>query len=259
MKRLFSVIASACAICFAVASCQKDDSANAPKVPSVETIRIDLSTLPVTKSDNSEALASLVSSLNEFWGYIYDQIINIPVKGLEIVAGVQPVQDGNSYTWKVSDTNIAGQTYDVTLTGVVISDKVNWELSVSRDGTGGFQNYTWITGWSMKDGSQGEWYVTVGPGDLDLLVTSSWTAADGEVQSCKLTYNLNHALGTLGSFFSGSYIEYIKGASDNAYTSTLNIHYSLIANITGDIIVEWNTRTKACRFKVSGTNNWVDC
>lgn len=259
MKKTLFVILAASLLCLAANSCRKDDAGSAPKVPSVETLKIDLSSIPATKAgQHSEAITGIVEVLDNVWGYIYEQIINVPLKGLEIVADAHPVRDGHVWTWKVSDCNYMGQVYEVLLTGREHGNKVDWELSVSRDGFGGYQNYTWITGWSRKDGSEGQWSVSVGPNDMDLLVTSDWQVKDGSVCDCKLTYNLEHALGTFGAFFNGSYIEYIKGASDNAYTDTLIVNYFQIGNIEVDATIEWNSRTHACRFRMGHSGDWIE-
>lgn len=259
MKNFLKTALVAGILCLAMSSCQKDDSGRAPRIPSVETVRIDLSSLPVTKAGpSSETLAGLVDVLDNIWGHIYQQLINIPVGGLEIVADAQPVRDGNVWTWKVSDYNCLGQKYEVALVGKERGNKVEWELSVSRNGLGGFQNYTWITGWSKKDGSEGQWMVSVGPGDTDVLVTSDWKAENGTVMDCRLTYNLGHAIGHIGSFFNGSYIEYINGASDNAYTNTLVARYFQIGHIEAGATVEWNYRTGACRFRFGDSPNWIE-
>lgn len=246
-------------LCVAASSCQKDDVASAPRIPSIETLRIDFSAIPSTKAGyHDKEYAELVDVLENVWNHIYDHVVDVPLRGLEIVADARPVRDGHLWTWKVSDNDFLGRTYEVTLTGREHGSKVDWALSVSRNGFGGFQNYTWITGWSKKDGSEGQWSVSVGPDDLDLLVTSDWKVKDGSVSSCRLTYNLSHALGTIGAFFNGSYIEYFKGASDNAYTDTLQMCYYQLGHIAVDATVEWNSRTRACRFKRGQSENWVE-
>ena len=281
MKKLYASLVVAGCICLAAISCEKDNTVRqAPVIPSVETIKIDLSAIPVTKTTKAgetttkvtevgaismmgpetkasvfEAVTGFTGVLTNLWYYIYEDVLNIPIEGLSIVSDAQPTDEGGIWLWEVSDYDYLGQLYDVKLTGEEKGKKVLWELNVSCDGLNGYQNYTWITGWSLKDGSAGQWSVNASPNNTDILIKSDWLAENGEVQSCRITYDLAHGKGTLSEFYNGSYIEYAHAATDPAYDKTLYVNYFQIGDINANATVEWNGTTQLCRYKL-GNSDW---
>ncbi len=238
--------------------------------PSVESLSIDFAKIPIKPSatkagDNIDPgytndLSPITDVIYDIWQHIYNSIIDIPVNCFEAVVSVQPVENGKGeWLWETTVTN-AFHTYTVSLIGVEKGKKVNWELQVSRDGLGGFRNYTWITGWSYKDGSAGAWDISVGPHDTSVMITAEWAAVNHDVQSVKLTYNLDHKCGMISEFFNGSYVELLHNASDPAYDCTLIFHYNQnIINLNIDAVIEWNSTTGNCRVtcnKVYSDANW---
>ncbi|MDO5443116.1 MAG: hypothetical protein Q4G10_05545 [Bacteroidia bacterium] len=263
MKKIVYLIFAIAAM--TLVSCSKNDdvqnASKAPIMPPVESLRMDLPSLQSTKGSVEDAAVELFKAIyNEFVNIfleINESIVRVPLEGFEMVAQAQPTENGGVWTWSVSDTNIIGQRYNVSLAGEEITgDKVLWNLSVSKDGLGGFQNYTWIDGWSELDGSAGQWQVRVSPDCTDVLVTSDWTASGGQLQSCRVTYNLEHAVGSVGQFFNGSYIEYLNSATDEHYKESLKIQYFQIGHIGVDLNLEWNEFTGACRIKF-GHSGWA--
>lgn len=268
MKRIKSSFALMAVLCMALISCNKHSAEPDPKpdlppaVPSIETLKLDLSTVPIqdTKglTDSCKILSRLYSSFLKFFTEINEAVINVPTAGLEIVASAEPTNDGGIWSWSVSDWNFIGQQYVVSLLGEEQAGKMVWNLNVSRDGTGGFQNYTWITGWSEKDGSAGQWNVRVSPYDTDVLVTSDWTASEGRLETCRLTYSLEHSIGSIGAFFNNSFIEYSHTTSAPEYSESLSVSYFQIGNISAGFDLEWDAESGACHFRFGPNAGWHD-
>lgn len=241
-------------------SCQKDDfSETAPVVPDVSTLKIEFPDLQQleTKGLVEDSFHFLYKTIVDIWMDLYENMLNVPMGALEIVGSAEPSYDGGVWTWSVSDYNCIGQKYAVALAGAEAGEKVNWELSVTRDGFGGFQNYTWLEGWSKKDGTAGQWSVRVSPDDVDVLVTSDWTASNGRLQTCRNTYSLEHALGGIGAFFNGSYVEYSASATDERFNNSLKISYFQIGNHEVALNLEWNPETNAFRTSMNG-GKWME-
>ena len=210
-----------------------------------------------TKGVAEDTFRHLYETIVDIWMNLYENMLNVPMGALEIVASAEPTNDGGVWTWNVSDYNCIGQKYAVALTGTEAGEKVNWALSVTRDGTGGFKNYTWLEGWSAKDGSEGQWFVRVSPHDTDVLVTSDWTAENGRLLACRNTYSLEHAMGGIGAFFNGSYVEYSASATDERFNNSLKICYFQIGDYEVGLNLEWNPETNAFRSCMNG-GKWVE-
>lgn len=262
MRKFLSIALTAAAVLSLTVSCNNDDyefSEKAPEVPDVSTLKIDFPELSPTETRGfaEDSFRILYETAVSIWMNIYESMLNVPMGALEIVASAEPTYDGGVWTWNISDYNCIGQKYAVALEGVEARNRINWKLSVSRSGFGGFQNYTWIEGWSKKDGSAGEWTVRVSPNDTDVMVTSTWTAADGHLKTCRNTYDLKHAIGGIGEFFNGSYVEYSASATDERFSKSMKISYFQIGNLEVGLNLEWNPETKAIRTKLNG-GKWIE-
>lgn len=272
MKKIIQAAIMMAVLCCISASCQKEDESAAPVLPPVETLAFDFSQLPIataTKAgdDIDPAFTLMISPITnilyDIWDHLYQAIVNVPVGGFEVIAGLQPVENGNGqWIWESNFTEW-GQKYGVKLIGTDAGKDVNWELQVSHDGLGSFENYTWIKGWSKKDGSEGEWNITVGPRDTDVIVKSNWKANGNTVENVKFTYSLDHRCGAISEFFNGSVVEYKHAATDPAYDSTLTMQYG--QNVHGldvNAIIEWNSTNGKCRIqcnKFVNPKDWYVC
>lgn len=258
--KFFAFIIALCAFALAT-SCQKDEhfSETAPTVPGISTLKIDFPDLHQmeTKGIVEDSFRYLYKTFVDIWMNLYENMLNVPMGALEIVGSAEPTYDGGVWTWNISDYNCIGQKYAVALAGTETQGKVDWALSVSRDGIGGFQNYTWLEGWSEKDGSAGQWSVRVSPDDVDVVVTSDWTAENGRLLTCRNTYSLEHALGGIGAFFNGSYVEYSASATDERFNNSLKISYFQIGNLEIALNLEWNPETNKFRTRMNG-GKWME-
>lgn len=246
------------------ASCGKDDSI-APVPPAAETLAIDLNSFRAdnTKSPESadDFFAYVSVKVVSNWLHIFDNIINVPVEAYkQLIVSAVPVQSGKGWTWTVDYKNVFDQHYTVTLYGEELDDIVNWELRVSRnDGADCYENFTWLTGWSSKDGRDGHWEVLVGPDDLNVLVTSDWTVNDSQDKTVKLTYLLAHEYWGIPHLFNESYIVYSTTATEEAYDSSIESCYNHDGLGFWNVKVEWNRFTGCGRVMSSsrfGDSQW---
>lgn len=155
---------------------------------------------------------------------------------------VEPQNIDGTWVWEN-----AYKTYSIRLVATESGNKYYWELQVAGASKYRTEYFTWITGWSKKNGSEGAWNILVGPDDTDVFITSEWEVRRDEMARVTLTCKVSHAIGTIGEFFNDSSITYLRGASDNAYDSTLDIVYCQIGLVPVEVTVEWNTKTGDCR------------
>lgn len=254
MKKFLILAASALLAAMTFTSCEKEDNGNAPVLPSVETIKIKMPEKAVTKADVDPAFNynAYIEQMLENWNKIYETIINIPVHGFELASNVTPVKDGKTWTWSVIVTE-GLSSYEVSINGTVIrKDHVDWEIKVSGASFWNKWNktdYAWITGTSALDGSEGSWRVMAGPSTDVVLVSIDWLAKDCQVQSVKVSYELDQLFGGILATFNGSYVEYSNAASSDEYTDTIVAHYNQKGLGFIDAIVEWNDQTGEFRIK----------
>lgn len=256
MKKFYIIAASAICALVLLCGCEKEKETTVPTPPSLETLKLPLPAEATTKANGevSEAFKFVVNGVLYNWSLIYNSLIDIPVHGFELVINTTPEQIGNN-KWKWESSFKDGlKTYAVDLFGTVVGDMVNWELQVSSDGILGFQNYTWITGTSALDGSHGNWMVNVSPTDTQVLVNLDWLCSEGQVQTVKLTYELNRLYAGILANFNGSSITYSRLATDPAYTNSLVSHYNHQGLGFWDVIIEWNDAAGTGR--VCSQNNW---
>lgn len=267
MKHIFKVIVVAFAAVIMLSGCNKEDfSTSAPKLPPIESVKIDLSTFagtPATKGNTSwnEYYQYVVESVLNNWNTLYEQIINIPLQGFEAFVNIQPVYQGDGVWMWQADFKDGFTTYTVSLLGAEKRDCVEWELAVSSEGLFTLKNFVWLTGTSTKDGREGEWKVAVGPTDLisptDVIVTSNWQCdANRKVTKVELTYELSHLCCGINPFFHNSKITWMASASDSDYDYSISAYYNHMGMAWWSADVEWNATNGAGRVKCA--NKWND-
>lgn len=249
-----------------LASCQKKESEmTAPIPPSAESLAIDLD---LFRTDETKSLGGAADSFEYVsvkivanWLNIFDNIINVPVEAYkQLIVSAVPVQNGKGWTWTIDYKDVFNQHYTVTLYGEEIEDKVNWELRVScNDGAEHYENFTWLTGWSSKDGKSGQWQILVGPNDAEVLVTADWAVNGKRDSTVKLTYHLDHQIWGIPRLFNESYIIYSTTTSDATYDTSIESYYNHEGLGFWKVNVEWNSVTGAGRVMSSsyfGDTHW---
>lgn len=256
--KFFRTIIAILSLGFILTGCVKDSAPLTP--PSPETLKLDLSALSsATKApedDNFFTYASTNVLCN--WHKIINEIACIPFHAFELVIESTPV-DQKHGTWMWSASYKDGlATYDVQLLGTDNGDIIDWELKVSKHNLllEEYHEFTWLTGWSSKDGKKGQWSVNVSPYLATVLVSSNWEYVDNEVLKVRLTYELDILHCGIESLFHESYIEFVGMATDEAYTAAAKVHFYQPGDGFIDVDIEWNAETGEGRIKCS--TKWND-
>lgn len=247
-------------LCILSASCEKDKG-SAPVPPPAATLAVDFSSFAATKAggqtgiDDFFTYASTQALAN--WVSLFEKVISTPVEAYSrFQMASAPVENGDGWSWFCTYTDALNQKYSVELYGEWAGKRVNWEVRVSKDGLLGYEDFCWVTGWSDKDGSCGQWKVKVSPIDTDVVVTSDWKADGENVQEVKLTYALNHLCFGINPFFHDSWIIYSASATDPAYDHSVSSSYNHMGLGFWTVNVEWNSETGAGR--VNSQNKFGD-
>lgn len=254
MKRVIILAVSAIIAAIAFSSCEKENSSVAPVLPSAETIKINMPEAVKTKAGLDEGFTcnKAVEDILSNWCKIYENIANIPVHGFELAGNVTPVQNGHTWTWSVV-VKEGLASYSVEINGTVVrNDHVKWEVRVSGASFWNkysMNDYAWITGTSLLDGSEGSWQIMAGPTCNKVLVNIDWLAKDNNVQSVRLSYRLDKLFGGILAAFNGSYVEYSNTASSEEYTDSIVAHYNQDGLGFIDAIIEWNDESGLVRVK----------
>jgi len=256
MKLMKSILAIL-SLGFILTGCVKDSEPLTP--PSPETLKMDISALQSTKAPEDDDFFTYAStSVLYNWHKIISEIAAIPFHGFELVVSAQPV-DQKHGTWLWEATFKEGiSTYTVKLYGTDNGDTVDWELKVSKYDLiiKEYTDFTWLTGWSSKDGKKGQWNVAVSPVMASVLVSSNWEYNNDGVLAVKLTYELNLTHCGIEALFNESYIEFVGAATDDAYTASAKVHYYQPGAGFVDVYLEWNGETGEGRIKCE--SKWSD-
>jgi hypothetical protein len=236
----------------------KKDKGDPPALPPAESMAIDFSNFASAKK-SMEQLPSPKGTENSNWEYaatvagVWKLIINltlaVPVAAFEASVNQQPEHlSDKTWQWNYSVTYL-NTLYKARLTGQSGSSEVSWKMYITREGTGGFEEFLWFEGTSSNDGTSGQWILNQEPASPVTFLQIDWAKTASTVGNIKYTYLKNDA-------FKNSYIEY--GLTNNPLNAFYNIHYYNNVKFS-DVIVEWNTSTHNGRVKSSdylGDANW---
>ena len=236
----------------------KKDKGDPPVLPPAESMTIDFSNFASNKK-SLEQLPSAKGTENSNWEYaatvagVWKLIINltlaVPVTAFRDAADQTPEYlSEKTWQWSYSVT-YANTLYKARLTGQIRSSDVMWKMFITREGTGGFDEFLWFEGTSKNDGTGGQWILNQEPEAAITLLQIDWAKTSSSVGNIKYTYLKNDT-------FKNSYIEY--GLTDKALNAFYNIHYFNSVKFS-DVNVEWNTTTHNGHVKSAdylGDDNW---
>jgi len=259
MKKYLLAIAVAISSMIFVGCSKENKEDKIPVPPKAATLAVDFSTFETSttkagsEANGSEFYNFVAGQVMSGWVSIFNNTINIPLEAYKkLLISAVPVESGNGYTWTVEYTDALNQKYTVVLYGEEAEDKVNWEIRVSKDGVLGYEDFTWVTGWSTKDGKEGQWSVKVNPLTTDVLVTLDWTADETKVKTVKITYALNKIFGDLTQILADSYLIYSASATDPAYNNSIVAYYNHMNIIFWQVNIEWNSDNGSGRVSCQG-------
>lgn len=167
-------------------SCSKDSTepepeGEAPAVPPQSTFAIDFSVFPDTTSP-----ASLQKGLNmptyANWGWaavnvaIWNSLITLgmvvpTVAFIETIKDEPELQPDGRWLWE-ANFMVAGTLHTSNLYGRTVSDGVEWEMYISKEGA--YQNFKWYTGLSNLPATEGYWELYRDPNNQTKFIRIDW-------------------------------------------------------------------------------------
>jgi hypothetical protein len=231
MKKLIMYVLPVLFIGLVLGGCKKDeDPGVAPDIPPEETMAIDFSTFTsekvfdVSKSVNSQLNYGVAAITVGFWNIVVYSTLAVPVSAFSYSFAHSAEYLGDA-TWEWT-YDVAGfaSTYYARLTGEIRTNDIKWEMYVSKDGIGGFDEFKWFEGESNLDGKSGSWMLYHSSEFPDELMEIDWTVENEEVGTIRLTYvreNDNSGNPDPGN---GSYLEYSHTDATD-YNAMYDIHY----------------------------------
>ncbi|HLN56358.1 MAG TPA: hypothetical protein VK207_10210 [Bacteroidales bacterium] len=231
---------------FLFAGCKKDKG-DPPVLPPEESMIIDFSNFDTQKksadfsgfkgTENSSWEFSAISAAT--WKLIVFGTLAVPVTSFQMVIDQTPEYvSGKTWQWSYTAT-IAQATYKARLTGQIMDSEVQWKMYITKDGTGGFNDFLWFEGTSAFDGKSGSWTLYNSNVNNVAILKIDWEKPAADQGKIKYTYVKNDP-------FKDSFIEYgLKTTSLNAYYT---IHYWNGAKFS-DVNIEWSTKTHNGRIK----------
>lgn len=233
--------------------CSKDKE-DPPVLPPANSMTIDFSNFDTEKKRGSYSLSKGIENINwefsalvaSYWNSIIVTTLAIPVMTYNLAVDAVPVYvNDNTWEWRY-EARIFTATYKARLTGQVRTGDIEWKIYVSREGTGGFDEFLWIQGTSKPDGTGGQWTLNHSSSYKEPVLRIDWTGNGTSVETVKYTYVRVLNDSRLEDPFYNSYIEF--GKQSGAYDAYYLIHY-FDGSDYSDIRVEWNTTGKHGRVK----------
>lgn len=239
----------------------KKDKGDPPVLPPSESMAIDFTNFEASgKGDFSVSVPKgtlnsnweLAAGAAMVWKAIIYTTLAVPVYSFKLASQQTPAYlEDNTWQWSYS-VSLLTVTYTARLTGQNRTNDVQWKMFISREGSGGFEEFLWFEGTSKKDGLQGQWILYEGPQNKVPVLQIDWSVSGSKVGMIKYTYT------KAGNSFKDSYIEYgLTTGSLNAY---YEIHYYNAPFLKFyDLEVEWSTSSKNGRVRCEshfGDTEW---
>jgi hypothetical protein len=257
MKKIVSGFLAITLVSLMFVSCEK--KGEAPTLPPYESMAIDFSKFDINQSKSAvgDLKSTEVVGLNYTYAAlnvgVFSAIIGVtlvvPVTCFYNSFSIEPVFLGDA-TWQWSvDYTAFGGTYHARLTGEVRSNDVKWEMYISRDGIGAFNEFMWYEGTSSSDGSGGQWILKHSQQFQEPLLQIDWERSGSEVGLVKYTIIRELENDRSPNVQNGAYIEtgLVNGDLDAYYT--IHVYDALTLHDFADINIEWSTTTYNGRVK----------
>ncbi|MDX9928588.1 MAG: hypothetical protein RBS37_01915 [Bacteroidales bacterium] len=269
MKRVISFSMMVLMMAIMCTGCKKDKG-KPPVLPPYESMAMDFSAFASGKKSGEIPFAAkdvpdpdenftFSATVVGFWsGYLALNLV-VPVRAFQLAVNNTPVWVADkTWEWKYSITGVTG-TYKARLVGKILSDKVEWEMYITREGTGAFAEFMWFEGTSALNGLSGQWILNYSNQFPEPLLQIDWTKSGTTVNSVKYTYIREQKDDRSPDPFKNSTIQYgTTSASLNAFF-TIHIYEPLVIQDFVDVFIEWNTTAGNGRVKALykfGDNAW---
>jgi hypothetical protein len=264
MKKFFNVLIMILFLASILTGCRKDKG-DPPALPPGNSFTIDFSIFePGKKStatdfnikgieDSHWEFAAVVSG---YFRTLLTTTLAVPVLAFQKALDQSPVYlEEKTWQWSYS-FSLLSVTYKARLTGQILTDDIEWNMYISREGSGGFPEFLWFDGLSKLDGARGTWNLRQSYDYNKPLLKIEWTRTGNSVNYIKYTYVRTTDNNGDSDPNNSSYIEY--GRTTGTYDSFYNISY-FNGLIFAQVNVEWNSTSRIGRVKCPafyGDNNW---
>ena len=237
--------------------CETDDKETPPDIPPVETMVMNLDIFNSEEDATALNLQDYIRSTEVseetlttknfgyaaltvvFWQLILAGNLAIPVASFGATVNQEAEFIGDA-TWQWQYNFQSEGVYTARLTGEVRSEEIKWEMYISKEGVGAFDEVKWYEGTSALSGNSGEWILYQNPTDPVELLQIEWQKTGDEVGSIKYKYiKEENSLGEDDPVY-GSYIRY--GLVDAEYDAFYQVHiYNANTTEFQDTDIEVNT------------------
>jgi hypothetical protein len=222
----------------------------APTIPPVETFVIPLEDGLVTLNGGNQSNWDYAAFTVVFWGTILVTTLAVPVAAFRASIHQTPVQqDDGSWLWSYS-VNITGSVYTAKLHGQFITEGVGWNMTISKEGEGGYEDFPWYYGECDLPATEGFWVLKKSPNEPTDLLGINWSR-----NISAGTYAIKYTNIVPGAPENGGYIDvqYTKGTP---YDYICDLYNKISGNHT---YIDWSSTTGEGRVKDYlhfGNNDW---
>lgn len=247
MKKTLILIVTVILMAGLLTGCKKKKG-DPPVLPDEASMIIDFSNFEIGKSadlffpekgvENSNW--EFAATVAGYWRSILSLTLIVPVSAFKLAVDQNPEWlEENTWEWNYS-VSVFSVAYKARLVGEIRASDVKWTMYVTREGTGGYPEFTWFEGTSALDGNSGQWTLNHSYTYQEPVLQIDWTKSGDSMGEIKYTYirTLNDNRETEAAY--GSYIEY--GRTSSTLDAYYSIHYySANYQTFWDVDVEWST------------------
>lgn len=254
-----SLVFIACAL---TSGCNTDDlnplnyNDDGPDVPASDTMVMDTESFTAASEvaasvggfSTTEVTLSSTSNHNfaafnvGVWNTVIAVGLAVPVAAFLESFHHRPFRTIDNRWLRTYTVRLGGNIYSAKLYANVLDYEVQWEMVVSRFGH--YENFTWFTGVSRRDGTSGYWILNKNPNNPVNLLRIDWhkdfTTHTGDIQYSNIEP---------GAVENGGYIFYgtdVDASSDLPYDA----FYDIYIKGQDDLIeIEWNRASKNGRVR----------
>lgn len=224
-------------------SCKKENNEPSPQLPPESSFVMDFTGF----SNPDDTLTSRDFGTYQNWGHSYANVVvwsTIIKVGLAVPVAAFAESfkhdavyhpDDNNWTWSYNFM-AGGVVHEAELTGFIVSDTVNWEMRITKDGA--FSSFLWYTGKNSFDRSGGYWILNEKPANPNPMLRIDWTYSGSGIGDIKYTNVVP------GGPENGGYIFYGTAADD------MNRFYDIYNKGQDNLLeIEWSHENHNGRVK----------
>jgi hypothetical protein len=232
-KKLLSFISVSVAVVLVlgIAGCEKDKKDEAPPLPPLTSMVIDLNGFNTGKVTGTYNNIGMAVGAVLYWNSMLTLGLAIPVASYTEAFNHEAVRvDNDTWQWTY-DVEVNDTLVTAVLTADVTGEMVNWEMSVSKQDD--FQDFVWYTGICDILATSGTWTLYKSPDDPTELIGITWNH-----DYDKDTFDVEY-LDISGGQYDGSYISF-EMTEDPVFNAVYEVHNALQQTT---LTIHYNTET----------------